>query len=247
MATFFSNVKERVLKIPDFKGISKEFFFEDLGISYGNFKGKAREKSLSSDTLATIVAKYPEVNPVWLLTGKGEMLLKDDESRGNIAAGPPATYLKKNLIPLYNDVESIGGSAVAANGNESPSRVEYIDAGDWFPGATAAIRHYGDSMKEYPSGCILALKAINDLKDGFVPGCNYVVEYGDDWNRVTKRIQKKEEEVWAYSTNKETYPDGTLIHQPFKLRNIHRAWRVLGSVIKTESSNGVINVIGHTK
>lgn len=31
---------------------------------------------------------------------------------------------------------------------------EEIDAGDWFPEATAAIHHYGDSMVEYPSGSI---------------------------------------------------------------------------------------------
>ena len=74
MATIFSNIKERVLYISESKGITREKFFEDLGITYGNFKGKAKEKALSSDVLAKIITKYPEINSEWLLTGNGEML-----------------------------------------------------------------------------------------------------------------------------------------------------------------------------
>jgi hypothetical protein len=73
MATIFTNTKERVLKIAEFKGISKEKFFSDMGLSYGNFKGKAKQKSLSSDALATIITNHKEFNVEWLLTGKGDM------------------------------------------------------------------------------------------------------------------------------------------------------------------------------
>ena len=74
MATIFSNIKERVLYISESKGITREKFFEDLGITYGNFKGNAKEKALSSDVLAKIITKYPEISSEWLLTGHGEML-----------------------------------------------------------------------------------------------------------------------------------------------------------------------------
>jgi hypothetical protein len=97
-------------------------------------------------------------------------------------------------------------------------------------------------MQEYPSGSILVLKEIKDLTNGFILGQNYVLEYGDDWNRVTKRVQKSGKLLMAYSTNLETYPDGTLIHQPFEIVKIHRAWRIVGCIIKMESSNGIISV-----
>lgn len=74
MATIFFNIKERVLYISENKGITREKFFDDLGITYGNFKGKAKEKALSSDVLAKIITKYPDINPEWLLTGNGKML-----------------------------------------------------------------------------------------------------------------------------------------------------------------------------
>ncbi len=76
METFFANTKERILHYTDIKGFTKENFFKELGVTYGNFKGKAKEKALSVDVLAKIVSKYPELNPEWLLTGKGEMLKK---------------------------------------------------------------------------------------------------------------------------------------------------------------------------
>lgn len=74
METIFTNIKERILYIAEYKGISKEKFFTELGVTYGNFKGKAKEKALSSDVLAKIVAKYPDINTYWLLNGIGEML-----------------------------------------------------------------------------------------------------------------------------------------------------------------------------
>lgn len=145
------------------------------------------------------------------------------------------------LIPLYEDVASIGGLQQESN-SQSNHTVTYIHPGDWFPGATAAIRHYDDSMAEYPSGCILALKEVKDLEDGLIWGKIYVVEYGLDWNRVTKRLQKNENKIMAYSTNNERHADNTLIHQPFELKGLHRAFLVLGCVIKSHSSN-IIEVV----
>ena len=102
METFFTNIKERVLYFTDYKGFAKEKFFEELGVTYGNFKGKAKEKALSSDVLAKIVSKYSELNPEWLLTGEGEMLksgtTKTETSKEESVKG----------IPLVN-ATAIGG------------------------------------------------------------------------------------------------------------------------------------------
>lgn len=169
------------------------------------------------------------LNPLWLLTGKEPMLNTEKEA-----------LKPKNLIPLYEDVESIGGRNYVAEMNGISHSPEMIDAGDWFPGVTAAIRHYGDSMTEYPSGCILALKTINNREE-FSPGKNYVVETYED--RVTKRMQRSEKEGYAmlYSSNTETYPDGKLRYEPYpiKLKNITRLFLVLGRIVKEHSSGPV--------
>lgn len=70
-----TTIKERVLQMLEYKGVIKESFFDKLGISYGNFKGKSKKTALSSNVLADITTTFPDVNPTWLLTGQGEMLV----------------------------------------------------------------------------------------------------------------------------------------------------------------------------
>lgn len=152
------------------------------------------------------------------------------------------TDIKKKRIPFYDDVASIGGNNdLVADVSTTGSISEWIDAGDWFPEATAAIRHYGDSMLEYPSGCILALKRVVDWRL-IIWGKNYVIETTEF--RITKRLQDGGEDfVFAYSSNQETYPDGRLIHSPIKIpkETIRHIDLVLGCVTK-EFSNGPIKI-----
>lgn len=149
----------------------------------------------------------------------------------------------EKLIPFYDDVSSIGGNKDQTANMEGISQpTEYINTGDWFRDATAAIRHYGDSMTEYPSGCILALKEVND-RELIIPGYDYMIETAE--YRVTKRIQKgrDSEHITAYSTNTETYPDGRQIHEPFDIpwRSITHIALVLGYVVKKSGGVMVFN------
>ncbi len=204
-------------------------------MTYGNFKGKSKKTPLNSNAIADILTIYPDVNPEWLLTGNGEMLKQNIEV--------PSTN-SKNLIPLYDDVGTIGGSNMIADTSGTSTPTEYIDAGGWFKDVTAAIRHYGDSMSEYPNGCILALRKITNIR-GIVWGRNYVIETRDI--RVTKRMQTCQDDdecIMAYSTNTETYPDGRLVHEPFKIykEDILQIFLVIGRVVKEYSSDPVFTI-----
>ncbi|MCQ4156148.1 helix-turn-helix transcriptional regulator [Riemerella anatipestifer] len=221
---------ERVVQFIEYKGISKYKFCKDLGFSN---KFLDNSSNMGTDKACKILHYFPEINPEWLLTGKGEMI--KSKQGGEVEKS-------KNLIPFYDDVATVGGTDLVADTYNAVSvATDYIDAGDWFPSATAAIRHYGTSMVEYPNGCILALKRIYDT-NSIVWGRNYVIE--TDEIRVTKRMQtcKTDDEcIMAYSTNTETYPDGQLVHEPFKIRkeNIRRIFLVLGRVVKEYSSDPV--------
>jgi hypothetical protein len=72
-----SNIKERILKIAEKKGISKEKFFQEIGMTYGSFKGVQKNTALNSDALEKIISIYPDIDCEWLLTGNGEMFKKD--------------------------------------------------------------------------------------------------------------------------------------------------------------------------
>ncbi len=137
----------------------------------------------------------------------------------------------KKVIPVFEDVHSIGGTSIVAENDPQGTPSRYMDAGDWFRDATAVIRHTGDSMNEYPPGCYLAVREIIDRKL-VVWGKNYVIETAE--YRITKRLAKGNTAAWiqARSTNEETYKDGTLIHQTIdiELSDIKKLCLILGKV-----------------
>lgn len=148
-----------------------------------------------------------------------------------------------NLIPFYDNVSSIGGNNDRIANMDSVSEpTEYIDAGDWFKNATAAIRHYGDSMTEYPPGCILALKEVIE-RQLVVWGKDYVIETNE--YRVTKRVQRgnSDDHIRAYSSNTEAYPDGRLIHEPLDIawNDVGRIFLVLGYVVNKNGGTMLFN------
>ena len=215
--------------------LSKELGYKSSEKSSRLFRDGGAKPSY--DIIYDISNKF-EINTDWLITGRGSML----KSEGRSPRGEQEEVLptKKNLIPFYDDVSTIGGlnDRVANTDPNSPS--EWIDAGDWFPEATAAIRHYGDSMVEYSSGSILALRRVDDQRL-IMNGRNYVIETSE--YRVTKQLQDDGDHFMAYSTNRETYPDGRQIHAPFSIPKdaIRYIYLVLGCVTK-EYSNGAIQI-----
>lgn len=200
-------------------GVSQQELAEYLGIGQGYVSQMERG---DRPVQKSVIEKIKE-NPDWIVR---EDAGKDDRQR--------------KRIPLYDDVATIGGkNDMVAEVEGMPRAVEWVDAGDWFPNATSAIHHYGDSMVEYPSGCILALKRVNNTKL-LVNGGIYVIE--TDEFRITKQVQDDGGEyIIAYSTNRETYPDGHLIHSPIRIpkESIRHLDLVLGCVVRSFSTGHV--------
>lgn len=66
-------IKERIIQVIEIKGIAKEKFFEKIGVTSANFRGKAKKTPLNSTAIENVLSEIPELNPEWLLTGKGTM------------------------------------------------------------------------------------------------------------------------------------------------------------------------------
>lgn len=94
------NIKDRVVLIAQEKGINMLDFFNELGLSYGNFKGVQKKSALSSDALAMILSVHKDVNPAWLLLGEGEMFRSDNSKTEERAE----TYLNAELEGVSNAV-----------------------------------------------------------------------------------------------------------------------------------------------
>lgn len=216
------NVSERLNQFINSLGISTYEFEKQCGISGGTVS-RLTSKSYKR-TFGRIANAFPLLNIDWLMTGEGEMLNESDHSTG----------MKSNerLIPFY-DVDTTGGYNGYVSSSDEGELVGYIAPGGWFDGReTAAIRHVGDSMKEYPNGCILAVKKVYD-RHLLVYGKNYVIETRE--YRITKRVQKGStpDTLTLYSSNTEKYEDGRLIHEPFEvdLADIINIFSILGYIV----------------
>ncbi|MGJ1328514.1 LexA family transcriptional regulator [Sphingobacterium multivorum] len=224
-------------KIKDhLKIVNDKDFATFLGIKQNTLSTWKSRNSIDYDL---IISKCDFINGDWLLTGRGNMIISADQSQQ-----PHIEDKENHLIPLYDTIATAGKSTVDMAPVLLPS--EYIDAGDWFRDATAAMRVHGDSMyPEYHSGSIVAIKEVN--KGLIVYGEDYVFET-DDY-RMLKRLQRgrDREHVLVASANTEKWDDGSdrgrLVHEPFDvhLDEIKRLFIVLGSVRRVHTSRIVYN------
>ena len=66
-------IKERIIQFIDLKGVTKEHFYNKIGMTSANFRGKAKETPINSTAIENILSEFPDLNLDWLITGKGEM------------------------------------------------------------------------------------------------------------------------------------------------------------------------------
>jgi len=152
MANKFTNIKERILYLCEFQGIKKEKFFEEIGVSYGNFKGNAKNTPINSNSLANIIAKYPKINSHWLLTGNGDMLVNTVVSEHK---GIP-------IIPL----EAFAGKGFELTEGVSFDTIEERYTVPLFKGITVdfMIPVKGSSMyPKYASGDVVACRFVKEI------------------------------------------------------------------------------------
>ena len=68
-----SSVKERLKEFVSYLNISEREFCRTIGV--GSAYIASIKKSIKADKLKAITKQYPQLNPVWLIRGEGEMLI----------------------------------------------------------------------------------------------------------------------------------------------------------------------------
>lgn len=110
-----SNTVQRIKEYIDYKRLSVRKFEESIGFSNGAFSSQYKnKKAIGVDKVEKILEVYSDLNPVWLLTGKGDMLqngyaetvensyFKVSESKGDYQ---DQIYKEKYVTELENEVE----------------------------------------------------------------------------------------------------------------------------------------------
>lgn len=167
MAEKISTIKERVLQVLEYKRVVKDKFFDEIGVSYGNFKGKSLKSALNSDTIAEISTRFSDVSIEWLLTGKGSMLKQ---------AEPPAPLAAEQLL-----VYTAQGSITEAYNDDIPMEDKVFVSVTGLTGANhRAFRIVGNSMEPLAAERdIVIAKRITDPRE-VRSGHVYVVAHQTD-------------------------------------------------------------------
>lgn len=80
-------MKDRLYKVIELKsGGSIRRFSADIGLPYDNIynyyrKGKRAGDKVSAEVIAKTILEFTDISADWLLTGRGEMLLTNDDNK----------------------------------------------------------------------------------------------------------------------------------------------------------------------
>lgn len=213
-------IKERILTYIEEKGITKSNFFSDTGIASSNFKGKNLTSQLGGDAIVKILTTYPDVNPNWLMLGKGSMLLTDI----SVPSEAPATKATSPSegIPLIPFSAMAGALAGEQTALDYECERYVVPA---FKNADFLMRVQGVSMQPtYLSGDIVACQRV-PLSDIFFQwNKTYVLDTSQ--GALIKRVKpgKDDHHILIVSDNTQ--------YDPFELScaSIHAIALVIGLI-----------------
>lgn len=94
---------QRLKSYIDYKGLSLNAFDQSIGTSNG-YIGRAIKSngSLGSEILQKIFSVYSDLNPIWLFTGDGEMLLPQNSKMYN--THDISRTLNEQDVPYHREV-----------------------------------------------------------------------------------------------------------------------------------------------
>jgi hypothetical protein len=185
-------IKSRVVEVLKFKEINVNRASKKLCIPQRTLNRQVNEDgNISMDLLYALLDHFPEISPLWLLLGEGEMLL--DSARQKAAS-----------IPFYNDLPLSAGYRDAFDpGRENPT--SYIS----FPnsGADFFFPVSGTSMEpDINDGDIVGVKRV-EREEGIVHGDVYMIVTNDA--RMIKRCYHDNNDpnlIWCVSPNYPSFP-----------------------------------------
>lgn len=190
-------LSERLGKYIEYKGISFYAFENSLNVSRGSISKAVKDgKSIGSNVIENIMSVYTDINPVWLVMGKGEMLLENTGSEDTVKTFKlkTDTTVESQQIPLY-DIEAVAGLVPLFTDDQKLKPVDHISIPN-LPKCDGALYVTGDSM--YPllkSGDIVMYKQVNDITNNIFWGEMYLlsIAIGDEEYVTVKYVQKAQE------------------------------------------------------
>lgn len=221
-----ADVSLNIKKIMSEKNISTDAdFARILGISKQNLLGWKKRNSYD---INKIIYHFPDINPLWLLTGEGEMLKTNSPSEENKTVAIEERT-ERNSLKYYYELSATASNIENISDNELNQPYTLIN----FPGYEGCVGFNvaGESM--YPTirqRDIIALKP--ERVDLIVNGEIYLVVTRDG-QRMVKRlcVLSETEEDGAVIKCISDNPNQEL-YAPFTIygKDVHNIFRVKGTI-----------------
>ena len=172
------DLKQRIKDVVNSYNMSMRKFEAECGVKRGVFSNMKDGAAIGSDKLALIFDRFKDLNPDWLLTGRGEMLRVD----------APIKNYKGLGCPYYN-VDFQGGFELLYN-NQTTIPEYHIDFGPYNMEGGLWCNVSGKSMEpEISNGDIILIKEVQSWQD--------YIDFDDIYGIVTnngfrtiKRVKK---------------------------------------------------------
>ena len=207
------NIIDRINKYLEINHISKYKFYKDLGLSNGFLNSNS---NIGSDKCEKILSYYKDMNPEWLISGKGEMLRSEGDNT------PVVNYT--NIGSPYYNVDFQGGFDSLLN-DQTVQPEYYINFVPFNKDGALWCNVSGKSMEpEISNGDKVALKEIKDWQTFLPMGEIYGIV--TDEFRTIKRIRKSNKpDHWLLVPSNPAYDS-----QDIPIKKIRAIFQVLGSV-----------------
>lgn len=191
------NAITRIHQYFEVQGIKPTRFEKDFGFSNGYFgTQKRRNANLGEDILNKIIDNCLQINPIWLLTGQGEMLKSEK---------PVPLECEEGGIPLV-DVNIAAGFGSADFSIDKSNIIARYKIPDFEKKADLMTYVRGDSMTpSYKSGDIIICKTLTDKS--FIQWNEIHIISTQEQGLLLKRIRQSENQecLTCISDNKD-YP-----------------------------------------
>lgn len=216
-----SLIKQNILLYLDKKGVSPYEFYRVSGVTRGVL---SQNNGISEDNLARFLAYASDVNPSWLLTGKGEMIKPViEDGFENL----PSVNQDCQGSPYYN-VDFIGGFDALMN-DQTINPDFYINYPPYNKEGVVWVNLTGRSMEpELSQGDIIALKPVTTPIEYLPFGEIYAIV--TDEYRTVKRIRLSERPGYIWLIPSNTAPEYQ--EQEIPIDMITKVYAVLGSIRK---------------
>lgn len=192
------NTIQRIKQYIDTKGIKVSVLEREVGMSNGSFASQLKNnKTIGVDKLENILNKYKDVNPEWLVTGKGNMFKLENLKEINLSPNQ-ITEKESKDIPVY-DIQSTAGIIDLFGDNINQKPVNYISIAR-VSDCDGALYVVGESMFPiFKSGDIVVFKKINNPANNIIWGEMYLVYVNNDGNEffLTRFLNKSDKESYV--------------------------------------------------